>query len=157
MTEMLAITAESYDQIAQTKELQKKLSDAALRDMELNETIRSLRNQMIELHNQWQRDIDTIGEALIEAAGEHGQSSSYCGDYDNAIDNLNPNLTYKLPLRPKERYLEFTVRVPVLCTDDQVDEAAADAERLIERIDDSLQFMSNTETVTSEFERETEA
>lgn len=72
-------------------------------------------------------DIEAIGDTLIEEA----ESRNWCSDYDEVIDNLNPNLHIAL----RERKKDFTVRTRVTYYVD-VDVEARNAEAAEAMVDE---------------------
>lgn len=57
----------------------------------------NLRKLLSESKSNHQKDIETIGNALIEQA----EQRSFCNEYDDFIEELNQNLTIDLPVRKK--------------------------------------------------------
>lgn len=83
----------------------------------------NLRKLLSESKANHQKDIETIGNALIEEA----EQRDFCSDYDNFIDELNEKLTIDLPVRKKTfqvtieitRTISTSVTVEVECSHEE--------------------------------------
>lgn len=105
---------------------------------ELLAEIKQLQQQLANAKALHESDVQTIGQALIEAAnGDNYRSGSrWCSEYDDAIEEVNRNLAVKLPLREQEWDVEiyfhsYSARV----TATTAEEAEAEARRRFEQGD----------------------
>lgn len=74
----------------------------------LNGRVGSLMAELAQSREWHRKDIARIGAALTEKAAKH----DWCAEYDEAIDELNEDLRYELPVRE----FEYEVEVPVTVT-----------------------------------------
>ena len=85
------------------------------------------------------RDIQLIGEALIEEANNR----QWCSEYDEFVSRLNGRLTHDLPVREfeKEVFLTYTVKLSFNVSATNDDDAADKAQELAE------EFLDNSDEI----------
>lgn len=117
--EKRALEAEAADQ----REIS-RLHDSSAAD--LLQELNRVKAELGIVRNNYDADILTIGEALIEEAEDRG----WCDEFDTFIDGLEPKLHAEMPRRVRDYdvYVEITVRVPVTVSARNADHARERAE-----------------------------
>ena len=121
-----------------------------------DETIARLQREISEAKQTHEKDIATIGEVLRAEA----ERRSWCSEYDEIVDDLNPQITVKIEERTREMeaYVDVTVRVRIEQTlrdsgvfrdmiqdgrlNDEIEEALTDSDA--ERISARVYTVNNT-------------
>lgn len=117
--------------------------------------VRDLTQRLHSSEQRHQRDIDLIGERLIEEA----RRRDWCSEYDQVISRLNANLYFQLPIRESDYEVTwtetYTVTVHRSGTWEAVDgetatEMATDSEELSDEIHLALRSAGYDATVDFE-------
>lgn len=87
----------------------------------LSERVAELARERDTARSHHSADISKIGERLIEEA----ESRSWCGEYDEIVNDLNTELNIELPLRRRSYIVTMDVTVRVYKTVEAVDEDEA--------------------------------
>lgn len=101
-----------------------------------------------EAERRWAKDIETIGQRLIEEAN----SAGLCYRYDNVINDINDSLLYKLPIRKVSLTGKITVQVEV-DWELEVDQSQLEdysPQELIQRDWDNTSFSDRRKAISDE-------
>ena len=125
----------NYDYSALHTQLQLTQGDLAAAKAQIAENVQRITN----LQHAHARDIQLIGESLMEEAN----SRQWCSEYDEFVSRLNGRLTHDLPVREfeKEVLLTYTVKVSFKVTATNDDDAVTAAQELAE------EFLDNADEI----------
>lgn len=107
---------------------------------DLNRQLTQARQATQEARDAHQRDIDRIGERLMEEA----ERRDWCSEYDSIVDQINSNLSYELPVRSKDWAITYTVPVTVTVyasgRDAEAAEDSIDASEIKEKMIEAIRY-----------------
>lgn len=101
--------AQDFASAVMIADLRDELGKQAVEEADLRNRLAVAQRRLEEARELHRGDIETIGERLISEANDR----SWCGQYDEIVDELNRDLSVELPTREKEYTVSVDIRVEV--------------------------------------------
>jgi hypothetical protein len=104
-----------------------KVWEDAARIVQLESQIRELEGRLSERVKKHEKDIQLIGDALIEEAIDR----DWCDEFDKWVENVNQTLWIELPVRAADYVAEITLSVQFRSSPNDVDGVVHDIAQAI--------------------------